>query len=133
MNTQSIFRLFRRNSETPVSGSNEAPEYTQSGTSQTEVPVGIPTTESKVRSLLLPPNLLTEPRPAWTEMRDYAHHAPYLGGGHRWVREAGVWYWRLVALPMAALARIVEWVFERPTRLILAGGLVWWGVSLIVK
>lgn len=133
MTTQSKFRLFRSDQETLVSEPNPVDETVRIGTGRAEVPASVPATESKFRSFIIPPDLLTNPRPAWTEMRDYAHHAPWIFGGHRWMREAGVWYWRLVALPMALVARTVEWVFERPGRALLVGGLIWWGISLLTK
>jgi hypothetical protein len=131
--TQSIFRRDRKNGETLGLEFEDDLEPGQIITSEAEVPVEIPVTERIFRDLWIPPNFLAHPRPAWTEMRNYAHYAPWLGGGNRWVRELGIWYFRLVATPLTAVLRGVEWLIERPARLIVAGTLIWWGVSLITK
>lgn len=131
--TESVFRSNRKNDGNPGSGTAGDPKTEQMATSRAEVPAHLPVTEGIFRGLLIPPNALAEPRPAWVEMRNYAHYAPWLLGGSRWIRELGVWYFRLVATPLTAVLRYAEWVIERPARLLIVGTLVWWGLSLIPK
>ena len=130
MTTYSENRKFRPATQASGSGTEQTTEAGRTGTYGTEVPAGIPVTESGFRSLIIPPNFLVEPRPAWTELLDYAESAPYLGGGNRWVREAGIWYGRLVALPVAFVARLVEWVCERPTRALIFNILLFAGLAI---
>jgi hypothetical protein len=115
MTTQSADGTFPSRSKTARFPGQQNSKSGQTRTDRTTVPSESPITDSKRESLIIPPNFLTEPRPAWTEIRDYGRYAPYLGGGHPIVRAAGQAY-SYFAMAVALVARLVEWIHERPAR-----------------
>lgn len=134
LTTERIFRSFRSDAQNPGSGPQPGTESTQNETIRAEVPADgakIPVTLGSFRYLWDWPTSLSESRPSWTDMSNYSHYAPWLGGGNPWVRGAGIWYHRLIARPVSAICRSVEALAERPLRLIVAGIFTWWGWSLI--
>lgn len=66
-----------------------------------------------------PPEIWTDDRPALAKAAARAKRGEWTKakGG---VRKAGVAYFRFVYLPTAAVCRYVDWVVERPSRLIVA-------------
>jgi len=79
-----------------------------------------------------PPSVLKEPPASVEDLADYAHRAGYtkhprisvtvdpLTGQkterRHWVREAGIWWHRLIGIPVTAVCRYVEWIAQRPGR-----------------
>lgn len=71
----------------------------------------------RLRAYWVPPTLLTDPPPAVTELAGYARHGKWTASTGK-VRQLGVWWYRLVALPVTVACRYIEWMFQRPGRLI---------------
>ncbi|MEV4212630.1 hypothetical protein [Micromonospora sp. NPDC049662] len=64
-----------------------------------------------------PPKLWGEAPASLEDLSTYAHRGEWTGktGGPRF---AGIWYWRLIGLPITAICRRLEFVAQRPGRLI---------------
>lgn len=115
MTTQSADGTFPSRPKTSRFSGQQNFKSGQTRTDRTEVPSESPITDSERDSLIIPPNFLSNPRPAWTEMRDYGRYAPYLGGSHPVIRAAGQAY-SYFAMAVALVARLFEWIHERPAR-----------------
>jgi hypothetical protein len=77
-----------------------------------------------------PPDIW-EDRPGLSKLAAYAHHgagAPPDGP----LRDAEIWWYRLVALPITAWAYWKAWLLERPVRgaLVLMLQLAWWLLNI---
>jgi hypothetical protein len=62
------------------------------------------------------PRLLATPPPSVAELAAYAEHGPWTSKEDCITRTAGIWWHRFVAVPVAAVARYVEWFAHRPGR-----------------
>lgn len=76
------------------------------------------------RDYWLPPNLLTNPPASFVELSAYAHRAGWTRRLDGPVRAAGIAYHRLVGLPVTVVCRYIEWICQRPGRLVPVYG-VW--------
>jgi len=75
---------------------------------------------AKFGAYFTPPELLTERRPAVATMREYARRGRYSADLHGPVRRLGLIWVHLVATPAVAVARLWEWLLERPARFAVA-------------
>lgn len=71
------------------------------------------------RAELVPPSTWTEPWPPVRELWLYARYGAWAGETGVW-RIVGVIYAAVVALPVVGVLRNVAWMFERPTRFLVA-------------
>lgn len=77
------------------------------------------------KAYLTPPSVLAEPPPSYTELVNYAHHGAWTRHTNGPVRAAGIWWHRLVSLPITGACRYLEWIAQRPGRAI--------AVAVVVK
>ncbi len=68
------------------------------------------------RAYWTPPAVLTEPPASAAQLAAYAWRGGWTGGVDGPVRRLGVWWHRLVGLPVTVVCRYVEWVAQRPGR-----------------
>ncbi|PRX92015.1 hypothetical protein [Allonocardiopsis opalescens] len=64
-----------------------------------------------------PPEIWAESRPSLRDIHTYATKGDWTSATGR-ARTAGVWYGRLVAIPVTAGAYYLAWLAERPSRAI---------------
>ncbi len=74
------------------------------------------------RAYFVPPKLLTNPPPAVTDLRAYAHHGTWTRADGL-ARTVGVAWLYAVALPVTVACRYLEWVAQRPGRAVVVLGL----------
>ncbi len=70
-----------------------------------------------------PPAVLTNKPDSIPELRAYARTGGWTRRLDGPVRRFGVWWFRLIALPLAVLLRTVEWIAVRPGRTLTVVGL----------
>ncbi len=63
-----------------------------------------------------PPHLFTDRPASIPELSVYARKGAWTARLDGHVRTAGVWFWRLVGLPVTVACRATEWIFQRPGR-----------------
>jgi hypothetical protein len=61
------------------------------------------------------PHLLATPPPSVAELAAYAEHGPW-ASKTGFLRHAGIWWFRLVAVPVNVVARYGAWIADRPGR-----------------
>lgn len=71
-----------------------------------------------LKGWIVPPNVLVLPPPAWAQLSAYAYRGDWTRDLRGFIRGLGTLWLTLVALPVVAICRYVEWVFARPTRAI---------------
>ncbi len=69
-----------------------------------------------IRAYWVPPALLTEPPASLAELAGYAKAGAWTKRRSGFIRGCGVWWYRLVALPVTAVCRYIEWICQRPGR-----------------
>jgi hypothetical protein len=70
-----------------------------------------------LRAYVTPPAVLTQPPPSVAELRAYARWGAWTTSTGT-VRKLGIVWHRLVSLPATVACRYVEWLWQRPGRLI---------------
>ena len=68
------------------------------------------------RDYWVPPSLLTESPASITDLSNYAWHGTWTSKTSGPVRQAGIWWHRLISLPTTVACRYTEWIFQRPGR-----------------
>jgi len=68
-----------------------------------------------LRANLRPPLVWTEPPASLADLSHYAHEQPY-AAKYGIARLAGVWWNRVVAMPLSAVAYYGAWIVQRPSR-----------------
>lgn len=79
---------------------------------------------ARLKTYFMPPSLLTDPPPSMTQLAAYARRGAWTGSRKGFIRSLGVWWYRLVAIPVTAVCRYVEWTLQRAGRAV-AVYLVW--------
>ncbi len=69
-----------------------------------------------VKGYVVPPAVVTDPPASLAELAGYAHWGAWTTRTYGPVRAFGVWWFRLVALPVTAVCRYAEWIAQRPGR-----------------
>ncbi|KWX04622.1 hypothetical protein TH66_00235 [Carbonactinospora thermoautotrophica] len=67
---------------------------------------------------LTPPTVWADPPASLREISRYAHHGAWTTETGAW-RTAGVWWCRLVAIPVSTLAYYTAWIAQRPSRTVV--------------
>jgi hypothetical protein len=75
------------------------------------------------RGYVTPPAVLTDRPASVAELSAYAHRAGWTARSDGPLRVAGVWWFRLIGLPLTVAGRYVEWIAQRPGRAIPVFGL----------
>jgi hypothetical protein len=70
----------------------------------------------RLRDYFTLPDLLTDRAASVPELAAYAHRGGWTRQPFGPVRNAGIWWWRLVGLPQTLRCRVREWVWQRPGR-----------------
>lgn len=68
------------------------------------------------RAFWVPPALLTCPPPSVADLASYARSGAWTSQVDGPIRRLGVWWYRLVTLPVTVVCRYTEWVAQRPGR-----------------
>ena len=67
---------------------------------------------------LTPPSIITDRPASLVELSRYAHRAGWTSRRTGAIRTAGIWWYRLIGLPVTAICRYAEWIWQRPGRTI---------------
>lgn len=73
-----------------------------------------------LKEWLVPPNVLTEPPPAFSELAGYATRGAWTRSRDGFLRGLAKLWLVVVALPMIVKLRLKEWVLTRPSRALFA-------------
>lgn len=65
-----------------------------------------------------PPAILTDQPATIPDLSRYAHRGAWTARTDGPIRAAGIWWWRLAALPTTIACRTWEWIAQRPGRAI---------------
>lgn len=88
------------------------------------------TVRDRVRDVLVasraywtPPEILTKRPPTVAALAAYARRGAWTRDLDGPIRRAGVWWFRLVGVPVTVMCRFAEWVWQRPGRALTASTL----------
>lgn len=81
----------------------------------------------RVAGVFQPPEIWTDDRPSLAKVAARAERGAWTKADGA-VRKAGIWYFRLVYVPTAAVCKYVDWLVEHPSRHLAA----WIVIGLIV-
>lgn len=68
------------------------------------------------RGYWVPPSVLTEAPATVAELAGYAWRGGWTTSESGTVRRLGIWWHRLVSVPVTTVCRYVEWIYQRPGR-----------------
>jgi len=71
-----------------------------------------------LREYVTPPSVLTDPPASVAELASYARWGAWTGRTDGPLRRLGIWWYRLVGLPVTVVGRYIEWIAQRPGRAI---------------
>lgn len=69
-----------------------------------------------LKEFLVPPQVLTEPPPAFAELTAYAYRGSWTRTASGFIRGLGTIWLIFIALPVIFGLRLIEWLIQRPTR-----------------
>lgn len=72
------------------------------------------------KAWIVPPNVLTEPPPAFSDLFGYVSRGAWTSGRGGILRQLAALWLFIVALPTIVKLRLKEWVMTRPTRTVFA-------------